>query len=60
MKTENLGKLKATCFKMTLTKCNNVWLFVSVHSAVQILSIGIKKKMESVKQLMLSYQRKET
>ena len=43
MTTENLGKLKAICFKMTLTKCNNVWLFVSVHSAVQILSIGIKK-----------------
>ena len=59
MTTETLGKLKATCFKMTLTKCNNVWLFVSVHSAVQILSISIKK-MESVKQLMLSYQRKET
>lgn len=59
MTTENLGKLKATCFKITLTKCNNVWLFVSVHSAVQILSISIKK-MESVKQLMLSYQRKET
>lgn len=59
MTTETLGKLKATCFKMTLTKCNNVWLFVSVHSAVQILSISIKK-MESVKQLVLSYQRKET
>ena len=44
MTTETLGKLKATCFKMTLTKCNNVWLFVSVHSAVQMLSISIKKK----------------
>ena len=59
MTTETLGKLKASCFKMTLTKCNNVWLFVSVHSAVKSC-LSASKKMESVKQLMLSYQRKET